>query len=154
MDKLLRLGAPVKKKALDNGEQVTVEHRMGKDGALTALALMDRLGLEQEYHDYVKDLEKKFRDRDKFKRLREDFYRGQREKMNGVVRKYRRYLETFYGNSPTRPLLPMLAFVPISDKADGLYFQGLLDVETLKLVVGEPEDEELYNETIFIRTKP
>ncbi|MGH9388969.1 MAG: hypothetical protein ACRD1Z_05085, partial [Vicinamibacteria bacterium] len=91
---------------------------------------------------------------DKFKRLREDFYRGQRDKMNGVIRKYRRYLETFYGNNPARPLLPMLAFVPISDKTDGLYFQGLLDADTLKLVVGEPEDEELYNETIFIRTKP
>ena len=145
---------PVKVKARDSSsETILVEHRIGKEGGVyTANALMDKLGLEKEYYDYVSELEKKFKDRKRFEALSTQFYRGQKDKMTRITGKYRRFLETFYGNYP-RPLLPMFAFVPVSDKTDGIYIQGLLDLDTLKLVVGTPDDDALWAETVFTKTK-
>lgn len=152
MDKLFRIN-PVRARTKD-GETVTIEHRIGKEGgAFTKNALMDKLGLEKEYYDMVSELEKKFRDRERFKRLCEDTHRGQIAKMHSAVKAYRKYIEQFYANHHPRPLVPMFAFVPISEKADGLYVQGLLDEESLKLVVGEPEDDALWSETVFTNTK-
>ena len=146
--------APVKVKARDgSGDIVVVEHRIGKDGgALTSKDLMSKLGLEAEYAELYDDLQKKFKDRDKMRQLADKLYSGQLSKMRKIVQKYRSYLEQFYAAHP-RPLLPMFAFVPITDTTDGLYLQGLLDEGSLKLVVGEPEDDALWNETIFTKTK-
>lgn len=153
LDKLFRI-PPVRVKARDGtSDQIVVEHRIGKEaGAFTADDLMSKLGFEDEYLKLVTDLEKKFRDREKFKKLESKVYVGERAKMNRLIGKYRRHLETFYGNYE-RPLLPMFAFVPVSDKSDGLYLQGLLDAENFKLVVGDPQDDALWCETVFLKTK-
>lgn len=153
LDRLFRID-PVKVKAKDgSGDVVVVEHRIGKDGgSFTINALMDKLGLEREYLDIISDLEKKFRDREKFKEISDRIYTGQKAKCNNAVRSYRKFLEQFYENQ-LRPLFPMFSFVPVSDKADALYIQGLLDCETLKLVVGDVTDDASWAETTFTKTK-
>lgn len=153
LNKLFQI-SPVKVKAKDgSGDVVVVEHRIGKEGgALSSKDLMLKLGLEEEYAGMYRDLANKFKDRAKMLQLADRLYAGQLGKMRKIVQRYRSYLEQFYGAHP-RPLLPMFAFVPITDTTDGVYIQGLLDAESLKLVVGEPEDDALWNETIFTKTK-
>jgi len=154
MDRLFRI-SPAKVKAKDSsGELITIEHRIGKDaGYFTTEMLMDKLGLEEQYSEYVRDMQKKIRDEDRLKEVLADKYKILRSKVTHVVSDYRAFLEKFYNNR-VRPLLPMFAFVPVGDKNDGLFIQGLLDSVTLKLVVGEPEDDVLWCEKIFTKTKP
>lgn len=153
LDRLFKI-SPMRVKAKDgSGDTVIVEHRIGKAaGAFTSADLMNKLGLEDEYFEIVKDLEKKFRDRKKFQNIADKIYSGQKEKLGRIVSRYRQHLDEFYGSHP-RPLMPMFAFVPISEKEDALYLQGLLDEQTLKLLIGDPEDDALWSETIFLKTK-
>ena len=153
IDRLFRI-SPIKVKAKDgSNEQVAIEHRLGTDaGFFTGAELMKKLGLEDEYAEYVLDMQKKIRDKDRLKEVLDDKYRLLKSKMNRVVSDYRKYLEQFYGNY-ARPLLPMFAFVPVAEKADGLYLQGLADENTLKLVAGDPEDAIRWCETVFSKTK-
>lgn len=154
MDRLFRM-SPSKHKAKDgSGEMITLEHRIGRDaGYFTTKDLMKKLGLEDEYADYVLDMQKKIRDEERCREVLADKYKLLKSKVGRVVSDYRDYLEKFFGNYP-RPLLPMFAFVAVGDRDDGLYIQGLLDQTTLKLVIGEPEDDVLWCEKVFTKTKP
>lgn len=153
MDRLFRI-TPAKVKAKDgSNEIIPIEHRLGRDaGYFTRRHLMDKLGLEQDYADYVTDMQKKIRDQQRLKEICAGMHKVLKSKMNRVVSEYRRYLETFYGNYP-RPLLPMFAFVPVNDKEDGLFFQGLLDEASYKLVLGDPADDVAWCEITFSQTK-
>lgn len=153
IDRLFRI-SPVKVKAKDgSNELIPIEHRLGRDaGYFTGQDLMKKLDLENEFSEYVLDMQKKIRDKDRLKEVLDDKYRLLKGKMNRVVSDYRKYLEQFYGNYP-RALLPMFAFVPVGEKMDGLYLQGLADDATLKLVAGDAEDATRWCETVFSKTK-
>jgi hypothetical protein len=154
MDKIFRT-SPYKAKARDgSGEMITLEHRIGADGGHeTTESLMKRLGLQEEYASYVIEMGKRIRnDEAQLKEVLDEKYRLFRSKVTHTVSGYRKRLELFYAKYP-RPLLPMFAFVPVGDKDNGLYFQGLLDAGTYKLVIGEPEDDCLWCETVFEKTK-
>lgn len=155
MDRLFRI-TPAKVKAKDgSNEIITIEHRIGKDaGFFTREHLMEKLGLEKDLQEFHHELEKKMKihDKDRLREMMREHHRALKGKMNRVVQDYRRYLETFYSNYP-RPLLPMFAFVPVNDKTDGLYLQGLLDDATYKLVIGDPADDVAWCEITFSQTK-
>jgi hypothetical protein len=154
MDRLFRI-SPVKVTARDgSGEKITLEHRVGRDaGVLTRFELMDKLGLEDQFADFVKEMTKKVRDEERLKEICDDKYSVLKSKMNRAVQDYRKYLEGVYGNYPGRPLLPMFAFVKVNDKDDGLFLQGLVEAETFKHVIGDPADNLAWSETVFVATK-
>lgn len=153
MDRLFRI-PPIKRKAQDgSNDQVTVEHRIGRDaGAFTREHLMEKLGFETEYKDYCKELNKRIHNNDNLKEMMADRYKTLKGKINHVVTSYRHFLETFYRNYTARPLLPLFAFVPISDKSDGIFIQGLLDATTYKLIIGDPKDDVAWCEKTFSQT--
>jgi len=156
MDRLFRI-PPVKAKARDGSNDVfTIEHRIGRDvGYFTRSHLMDKLGLEAEYRDYCKELNKKIHNTQHQKDMEADRYRALKSKANRAVQDYRRYLENFYSKMSARPLIPMFAFVPVNEKEDGLYIQGLLSggEDSYKLVIGDPSDDVLWCEVTFAQTK-
>lgn len=154
MDRLFRI-SPAKVKAKDgSNELITIEHRIGRDaGAFTSNDLMKKLGLEEQYAEYVLDMQKKIRDEERCKEVLDDKYRLLKSSVNRVVQDYRAYLEKFYAGYP-RPLIPLFAFVPIGDREDGLFIQSLADLATYKLVVGDPEDHECWSEKVAVKTKP
>lgn len=131
---------------------VILEHRMGKQGgSYTAEALMDRLGLEDEWADTCSKLEKKFRDRATFDKISDQVYRGERAKLSAAVKTFRSNLEKFY---QTQGIRPLVAFVPVDDKHVGLFIQAFVDIETNELVQGDVSDAALWTETVAIRSKP
>lgn len=154
MDRLFRI-PPMKARAKDgSNETIIIEHRIGRDaGFFTREHLMDKLGLEADYKDYCKELEKKIHNSDHKKEMMTDRYKSLKSKCNRVVQDYRKYLERTYAGNSTRPLLPMFAFVPVDDKQDGLFLQGLLDEATYKLVLGDPQDDVAWCEVTFSQTK-
>jgi hypothetical protein len=154
MDSLFRI-SPTKAKAVDgSGEQIIIEHRVGKlAGAYTTVHLMDKLGLEEQYTEYVKEMQRKIRDEDRLKEILAGKYRVLKSNVTRIVSDYRTYLEKFYANRP-RPLTPMFAFVPFDGKDDALFIQGLQDSATLKLVIGKAEDDAAWCEKLFTKTKP
>lgn len=162
MDRLFRI-PPAKVKAKDgSGEMITLEHRIGRDGGyFTREHLMDKMGLENDYKDYCKELNKKIHNNENLKEMMSDRYRTLKGKLNRIVTDYRRYLVQFYGNRGVgAPLAPMFAFVPVTDKEAGLYIQGLRR-DTLeggenagyKLVIGEPSDDLAWCEVTFSQTE-
>lgn len=154
MDRLFRI-SPSKAKAVDgSGEWIIIEHRVGKEaGHYTVKHLMDKLGLEEQYAEYVKEMQKTIRDEDRLKEILAGKYRVLRGAVGRTVTEYRNYLRKFYANRP-RPLSPMFAFVPIEGtNEEGLYIQALQDTATLKLVVGKADDDGKWCEKLFVRTK-
>lgn len=153
MDRLFRI-SPIKVTARDgSGEKITIEHRIGREaGHLTRFELMDKLGLEDQFAEFTKDMTKKVRDEERLKEVLDNKYRVLKSKMTHAVQDYRRYLEGHYGNNPGRPLIPLFAFVPVTDKEDGLYVQSLVD-ESHKHLVGDPADTCMWFEVVASRTK-
>lgn len=148
--------SPYKAKARDgSGDSIALEHRIGKDaGAPTIEELMKKLGLNDEYSAFAVSMQRKLKnDEENLEKVLTEKLRILRSKANHTVSSYRRRLEEFYGKYPSRPLLPMFAFVRTGEREDGLYIQGLLDAESHKLVIGEPEDDLLWCETVFQKTK-
>lgn len=153
MDRLFRI-SPVKTKAQDSsGLTITVEHRIGKDaGVFTMRDLMEKLGLEQEHAEFMKDMLRQIKNPDERKEVCDSHYNRQRARAQKVVSDYRKHLELFYGNY-ARPVLPAINFVHVSDDETGLYIQGIVDAVTYELLVGEPEDIYRWTETVFSKTK-
>lgn len=112
---------------------------------------MDCLKLESEWAEVCSKLEKKFRDRRTFDRLAEQVYRGQKAKLSWAIRRFRTKLERFY---ETQGIRPRLGFVPINDQETGLFIQAYTDIQTGKLVVGDPQDLADWIEAVVVRTKP
>lgn len=154
MDKLFRI-SPCKVTARDqSGDKITIEHRIGREaGFLTRFELMDKLGLEDQFVEFTKEMQKKVRDEERLKEVCDDKYSVLKNKCSRAVQDYRKYLEGLYGNNPGRALLPMFAFVKVNDKDDGLFIQGLLEADTLKHLVGDPSDNLTWSETVFSATK-
>lgn len=151
MAKLFQI-PPVKVKAEDGSGMVTVEHKIGKIGGYHTLrSLMEKLGFEAQHSDFVQDMIKQIKNIDERKKLIDKNYTSQKGRANRLVSDYRKILELFYGNYP-RPLTPAFAFVPVTDKEDGLFIQGLV-AENFDLVVGEAEDVYRWTETVFVKTK-
>jgi hypothetical protein len=152
MAKLFQI-APVKVKPENGGPPVTVEHKIGKIGGYHTLrGLMDKLGLDAEHSQFVTDMIKQIKNSDERKKVTDAHFNRQKNRATRVVSDYRRHLELFYGNMQT-PLLPAFQFVPVNDKEDGLYIQGLVTATTFDLVVGDPEDVYRWTETVFVKTK-
>jgi cytochrome c1 len=153
MDRLFRI-SPLKVKAADgSGQLITVEHRIGREaGFFTLRDLMEKLGLEDEHAQFIKDMIKQIKNPDERKEVCDAHYVRQKSKAQKVVSDYRKHMEVFYGNY-ARPLLPALGFVPVTDGDLGLYVQGLVDANTYELLVGEAEDIYRWTETVFTKTK-
>jgi hypothetical protein len=153
MDRLFRI-SPVKMKAQDgSGTMITVEHRIGKEaGFFTLRDLMEKLGLEQEHADFIKDMLRQIKNPDERKEVTDAHYTRQKAKAMKVTSDYRRHLELFYGNYP-RPVLPAISFVPVTDNDNALFIQGLVDSSSYELLVGEAEDIYRWTETVFTKTK-
>lgn len=144
---------PAKVKAEDGSGMVTVEHKIGRVGGFHTLrSLMEKLGFEAQHAEFIQDMIKQIKNIDERKKLIDQDYIHQKSRVQRLVSEYKRHLELFYGNYPT-PLTPAFAFVPINDKEDALYIQGLVTAEKLDLVVGEPEDVYRWTEKIFSKTK-
>lgn len=144
---------PVKVKAENGSGMVTVEHKIGKIGGYHTLrSLMEKLGLESQHAEFVQDMIKQIKNIDERKKLIDANYVRQKSRANKIVSEYRKHLELFYGNYPN-PLTPAFAFVPVNDKEDGLFIQGLVTAESLDLVVGDAEDVYRWTETVFVKTK-
>ena len=154
MDRLVRI-SPLKVTARDgSGDKITIEHRIGRDaGVLTRFELMDKLGLEDQFAEFVKEWQKKLRGDDHFNQICDNEYSILKGRMNRAVQDYRKYLESLYGNYPNRSLLPMFAFVKVNDKDDGLFIQGLVDSSDFRHVIGDPVDNLAWSETVFVATK-
>ena len=152
MSKLFQI-PPVKVKAEDGSGMVTVEHKIGKIGGYHTLrGIMEKLGLEAQHSEFIQDMIKQIKNIDERKKVIDAHYVRQKSRANKMVSEYRKHLELFYGNY-SRPLTPAIAFVPVTDKEDGLYIQGLVTSENLDLVVGDPEDVYRWTETVFVKTK-
>lgn len=155
MDRLFRI-SPLKVTVRNpdgSSEKVTIEHRIGREaGHLTRFELMDKLGLEDQFAEFTKDMTKKIRDEERLKEVLDDKYSVLKSKMTRAVQDYRKYLEGHYANNPGRPMIPLFAFVPVTEKDDGLYIQSLVD-EDHKHLIGDPNDTCLWFEVLATRTK-
>jgi hypothetical protein len=152
MDRLFRI-SPVKVETLDKSQKITIEHRIGREaGFFTLRDLMEKLGLEQEHAEFIKDMLKQIKNPDERKQVCDAHYVRQKAKANKVVSEYRKHLEDFYGNYP-KPVLPAISFVPVNEGDSGLYIQGIVSPDTYELLVGEPEDIYRWTETVFSKTK-
>lgn len=152
MNRLFQI-PPVKVKAEDGSGMVTVEHKIGKIGGYHTLrGLMEKLGLEAQHAEFIKDMIQQIKNVDDRKKVTDAHYVRQKSRANKMVSEYRKHLELLYGNY-SKPLTPAIAFVPINDKEDGLYIQALVTSDTLDLVVGDPEDVYRWTETVFVKTK-
>jgi len=154
LDKLFRI-PPTKRKTQDGStDSLIIEHRIGREGGyFTTAQLMAKLGLEAEYGEWIRKNRKMFSDSKQFEMTCKSIYKTFKSKMDKAVSAYRAFLSAFYENQP-RPLKPMLAFVPVSDKENGLYLQCLYDVATKKPVVWvEQEDFDLWATKITISTQ-
>jgi len=152
MDRLFHI--PPAKVPSENGiGMVTIEHKIGKAGGHHTLqGLMEKLGLESEHSEFVQDMIKQIKNAEERNKVINAHYKRQKSRANRLVSDYRRHLEYFYGNYKT-PLIPAFAFVPISEKVDGLFIQGLVMAESLELCVGEALDVYAWTETVFVATK-
>jgi len=153
MDALFRI-PPVKVPLRDgSGEKVTIEHRIGKDaGFITRPQLMDKLGLEEVFAECTRELQKRIRDEERLKELLDEKYQILKNRANRAVQDYRKILESFYGSYPL-PMLPMFAWVPISENLEGLFIQGLCRQNDLFHLIGDPADNLLWSEVTFAATK-
>jgi hypothetical protein len=152
MDRLFRI-SPVKVKTADGSQTITIEHRLGREaGYFTLRDLMEKLGLEQEHAEFIKDMLKQIKNPDERKEVCDAHYVRQKAKANKMVSEYRKHLELFYGNYP-RPILPAIGFVPVNDHDSGLYIQGIVDSDSYELLVGDAEDVYRWTETVFAKTK-
>lgn len=153
MDRLFKI-SPVKMKAQDGtGQMITIEHRIGKEaGVFTMRDLMEKLGFEAEYAQFMKDMLRQIKNPDERKAVCDSYYSKQKSRARAVVLEYKKHLEYFYGNY-SRPVLPAFAFVGVSDQDSALYMQGIVDAETYELLVGEPEDIYRWTETVYSKTK-
>jgi len=153
LDKLFSI-PPCKVQAENGSGMITIEHKIGKVGGYhTIQALMEKFGLEREHSEFVQDMLKQIKSAEERKNVTNAHYNQQKRRAREVVFEFKRHLELLYGNY-SRPLTPAIAFVPVNEKfEEGLYIQGLVDSETLDLVVGDPEDIYRWTEKIFRKTK-
>ncbi len=144
---------PCKVPSENNSGMITIEHKIGKVGGVhTLLSLMEKFGLEREHSEFVQDMIKQLKSPEERKRTMDMHYTHQKARAMKVFQEFKRDLELFYGNYE-KPLIPAIAFVPISEKVDALYIQGLVDAQTLDLVVGDPEDIYRWTEKVYKKTK-
>lgn len=152
IDRLFKI-SPAKVKAENGSGMITVEHKIGKTGGFHTLrSLMEKLGLEAQHSEFVQDMVRQIKNVDERKKCIDQHYIAMKNRANRLCSEYKRHLEIFYGNYPI-PLTPAMAFVPVNDKEDGLFIQGLVVSETLEVVVGEADDVYRWTEKIFTKTK-
>lgn len=152
MDRLFRMPAPVRYRVKDgSGKILIVEHRLGRAaGAFQNGQLMKRTGLEKEYTDLLKKLQRKVTNTKEFEDLSQSLWGTQKKKLGHMVRGYRDFLIKFYA---VQGVLPCMTYVPLDEHSNGLYIQALVDVDSFTLMAGEPEDAALWNEVTAIREK-
>jgi len=121
---------------------VIIEHRLGRDGgAYTDQQLFQKLGLESSLTSQHRKL------------IREDTYSeealgelvlelksAKKKKMKQWVGAYKTHLKKFYLPQNLRPIFTNLLMVRDGEIVSALFIQGLIELDTHELVVGEPED--------------
>jgi len=156
--KLLRhfeLPGPVKRALKDgSNEQVSVQHRFGRDGGcLTKSKLFALLGFEREYAEFLAKQKRNLTEKGNLDMVARAVKKSLNSRMLRVVSEVRKILEVFYMALP-RPLLPMFAFVPVAEKEEGLYLQGLQDASTdLPVYFIDFRDVRLWTDKTFASTK-
>ena len=154
VDPMFRI-PPVKRKVRyrkkSKQRQVIIEHRVGKDaGFFTREKLMSHLGLEKEYTSLSKRVVRKMSSTSDIDELTRSLYSKKKDVVNRYISEYRRYLNRFYEDQGLRVAF---YFVPVRSKETGIYIQGLVDLETRELLVGDEFDHALANEQRFVKSK-
>lgn len=132
IDKLFRI-PPTSVKAKDgSGEILTIEHRVGAAaGTYTAPQLMAKLGFEQKYADFCATERRRYSDEKNWEIVQTVYYGYLRSQMYMALKHYRVFLGEMYANT-ARPLVPLMAFVPVGERRTGVYIQGFQDANSLK----------------------
>ncbi len=153
MDRLFRI-SPVRVKAQDgSNETVIIEHRIGKEaGYFTLRDLMEKLGFEKEHAEFMKEMLRQIKNPNERKEVTDAHYVHEKRRANRLVSEYRKHVETMY-SLLARPLLPAMTFVPVTDREDAFYIQGIVRADDHTLVVGEPEDLYRWTEAVYCKTK-
>lgn len=153
LDKLFRIGA-VRMRAKDgSNRQLIVEHRVGRDaGCFRFEDLMSKSTLQDEYKKECVRFSRKFRDKEDYEEVTEALYRDKCTVLRNGIRGFRTDIEKLYTAASIKPLM---TWIPTTEKKseDVFYIQAMVDVQTLKLAVGEPEDLMFYLWSTAKKTK-
>lgn len=150
LDRLFRI-APIKYRAKDgSGKVLIVEHRLGRAaGFFTDVQLLKRTGLEKEYSDMLRKLQRKITNSQEFESLSESLWATQKRKLSNMMRGFKKMMASFYASQDATPCM---TYVPVDDQGTmGFYIQALVDSSSYSLLAGEPEDAGLWNEVTAVR---
>ncbi len=112
---------------------------------------MSKTGLEKEWREKLKAIQRKITNVKDFNELSDSLWRTQCAKLGTMTHSYRKYLTRFYEG---QGVMPCMTYVPVVAGGEMcFYIQALVDTETFGLVAGEPEDAAIWNEVTAVREK-
>jgi len=152
LDKMFRM-PPAKAKAKDgSGKVIVAEHRVGRAlHFFTQEELLRRTGLEKEWSDSYRRLDRKITNKRELEEVTNSMYTTTKNVLRRMVHPVRKYWNRVY---EPQSAIVRATFVPVDDKGGlGFYIQALVDRETKSLLVGDQEDLGLWNEVTAIREK-
>lgn len=153
-DGKFRISAQTITSLAGNGRQLTIQHKVGRKGAITIVQAMADFGLRDKYLKKQTELRKKWAgDPEGFGMEDSMWLKHFSSQAKGALKRVQDEWERFY---LTQDLLPCATWLPSGDKKAGSLFSiwAMIEVSSRKLAVGTDADYAKYLWCIKRQTQP